>query len=445
MRIHSKTSQVSVARRAAFSILLDLEDGQSHADAMLRSRSISKFSATDRHLATALVMGVIRWQLLLDEQLRACLQKPNAKIDLKVRLALRLGAYQILHMDRIPARAAIDESVELTKEAGHRFAAGLVNAVLRKLAAQPRPESVDPQAAYPAWMAERWLQNYGAEATQAICQHGQQAAPAALRLTHADAEAALTEAGIVLEPGRLLTQARLLQGGEPSVELLKPNARWQDEGSQLAAELACAFPADGESILDACAAPGGKTLILDERFPKAKIVACEVNPMRCGALQKRLQTLAPRVDVRLADATQLPAKDTYSRILLDAPCTGTGTLGRNPEIRHRLQFDDLARQAERQRDLLRAAYRALRPGGLLLYSTCSLEPEENQQVVDAVVAETGAERLPMRNLIEDRLQAGVLTRDGAEKLRAALTPQDALQLLPGQTDGFFLAALGKPR
>src|SRR5579863_4641244 len=154
---------VSAARRAAFDILLALERGQGHADDLLRDPSIRTLSAADRHLTTALVLGVLRWQIQLDQVLRGFLTKPKAKVDAEVLIALRLGAFQLLHLDRIPARAAIDESVELSRQAGHRFASGMVNAVLRKLAAAPRFEFAEESAAdlalanaHPAWMVERW-------------------------------------------------------------------------------------------------------------------------------------------------------------------------------------------------------------------------------------------------------------------------------------------------
>ncbi len=143
-----------------------------------------------------------------------------------------------------------------------------------------------------------------------------------------------------------------------------------------------------QKILDACAAPGGKTLILAERNPQARIVACESSPQRLDQLRNRLAAYADRIECRLADATALTEDSVFDLALADVPCSGTGTLGRNPEIRHRLRPEDLARQAERQRAILHAALRAVRPGGRVVYSTCSLEPEENEQVVAAVLAAT---------------------------------------------------------
>jgi 16S rRNA (cytosine967-C5)-methyltransferase len=219
--------------------------------------------------------------------------------------------------------------------------------------------------------------------------------------------------------------------------------RFQDEGSQLVAELAGMKP-KVKSILDACAAPGGKTLILAERNPQARIVACESSAPRLEQMRKRLAFLGERNECRLADATALSDEAVYDLVLADVPCSGTGTLGRNPEIRHRLGLEDLRRQAERQRAILSAALRAVRPGGSVVYSTCSLEPEENEQVVTAVLATTPSARLvSLEARIGELLADGILTPSGAERLRASLTPEGALRLLPGvfHTDGFFIALI----
>ena len=211
------------------------------------------------------------------------------------------------------------------------------------------------------------------------------------------------------------------------------------------AELAAGAPdTTVERILDACAAPGGKTLILSERRADARIVACEASPQRFEALRKRLAPHADQIECRLADATALQDESTFHLVLADVPCSGTGTLGRNPEIRHRLRLEDVVRQAERQRGILRAALRAVRPGGHVGYSTCSLEPEENEQVVAAVLAErSDAQVISFRAEIESLLRAGILTASGADRLLGCLTPEGALRLLPGtfHTDGFFIALI----
>jgi 16S rRNA (cytosine967-C5)-methyltransferase len=476
---------------------MTVERGPSHSDDLLHGKAVDALPAPDRNLATALVLGVLRWQIRLDHQLQVLLKRPNAKLDPEVRIALRLGAFQLLHMDRIPARAAIDESVELAKQAGHRFASGMVNAVLRKLAATRFDFSEGNAAelalaqAHPAWMVERWAVFYGLEAARAICRYGQAQPTMTVRIESPAIEAELAQAGVVLEAGELLSAARRVVSGDvtATTACLEGRVRLQDEGSQLVAELASACFKDDSSgsgssttgakapfsrpssarlkscpdtkrddetyscdnsnqkegkILDSCAAPGGKTLILAECNPQARIVACESSAPRLEQLRKRLAHLGNRVECRLADAAALTEESAFDLALADVPCSGTGTLRRNPEIRHRLHPEDLPRQAKRQRVILHAALRAVRPGGRVVYSTCSLEPEENEQVVAAVLKETqNAHLISLDSRIEALLREGILTTAGAGRLHHCLTPEGALRLLPGafRTDGFFIARI----
>jgi 16S rRNA (cytosine967-C5)-methyltransferase len=305
---------------------------------------------------------------------------------------------------------------------------------------------------HPAWMVERWVTFYGMEAAGAICRHGQTQPPLSVRLESASADAQLVEAGIHLEAGALLTSARTVKLGDvTATEAFRSGrVRIQDEGSQLIGEISAVAGGDSDrkprKILDACAAPGGKTLILAERNPGARILACEVNSGRLEQLRERLAPHAGHVECRQADASALAEASMFDIVLADVPCSGTGTLGRNPEIRHRLKLEDLARQAERQRAILKAAIRAAKPGGSVVYSTCSLEPEENEQVIAAVLAEAPeARQVPLKPPVEMLLGEGILMPGGAERLRACLTREGALRLLPGAlpTDGFFVALIEK--
>jgi 16S rRNA (cytosine967-C5)-methyltransferase len=443
---------ISPARKTAFRILLAVERGKAHADDLLRERQVSALLPADRNLATALVLGALRWQLWLDAQIRPLLKRPNAKLDLEVLIALRLGAFQLWFLDRIPAHAAIDESVELTKQSGHRFAAGMVNAVLRAGAARGKllDERLAEKDAHPAWMVERWIRFYGPDATQAICRHGQSQPRLTLRFGSASIEEELKTAGIELEPAELLTAARTVVSGDvtASIAFREDRARVQDEGSQLIGELAaCAFETLVENrkrILDACAAPGGKTLILAERLPEIKIVACESSAKRFADLRKRLASCADRLECRLADAASLEENSTFDFALADVPCSGTGTLGRNPEIRHRLQMEDLQRLTERQGAILRGALHAVRPGGRVIYSTCSLEPEENEQVVAKALTENpNVRQISLAPVVDAMQRKEILLPKGAEQLQKYLIADGALRLLPGgmPTDGFFIALL----
>lgn len=474
----SAVAAISPARKAAFDILLAVERGHGHSDDLLRGSQVSALYSSDKNLATALVLGVLRWQIRLDHELRPLLKRPKAKLDAEVMIALRMGAFQLWFLDRIPAHAAIDESVELAKQAGHRFAARMVNAVMRRAAEAPRSEMLEGTAeelalaaAHPKWIAERWVSFYGLESARAICRHGQEQSRLTIRVAGGDVDAELArteiDAGFRLGPSELLENARtVLVGDLTASDVFRTGrARIQDEGSQLIGEFAaCAGGTlaldekandekknDQKKILDACAAPGGKTLILAERNPEARIVACEVSPKRLDAMRERLDAMRERlagkgknIECRLADAAEIDEVGTYDLVLADVPCSGTGTLGRNPEIRHRLRLPDLARHAERQRAILRGAMRAVRPGGRVVYSTCSLEPEENEEVVAAILAENpNTRQVSLARRIDDLRRQKVLTDSGAERLRRCLTPDGALRLLPGaaQTDGFYLALL----
>lgn len=446
---------VSAARKHAFQILMAVERGQAHSDALLRTRGVSALEAADRNLTTALVLGVLRWQLRLDEAVRGLLARPNAKLDDEVRVALRLGALQLTRMDRIPARAAIDESVELVKQAGHRFASGMVNAVLRKVAAQTREELPETTAAeiarkhaHPAWMVERWERFYGIDAARAICVYGQRQPALALRVRDEETVRELNDTGVRLEPGALLTAARRVAAGDVTATAAhrEGRVRVQDEGSQLVAELAGAASARAgqAAILDCCAAPGGKTLILAERNPDARIVACEASEQRLKQLRERLEASGARVECRLADAAAMTDESAYDLVLADVPCSGTGTLGRNPEIRHRLRVEELTKQAERQRAILEVALRAARSGGRVIYSTCSLEPEENEQVVQPALAGRAEVRVvPVRERVRELVVQRVVREEAVAVLLGCETQEGFLRLLPDMfdSDGFFVAVL----
>lgn len=450
----NRKEPISPARKAAFEILMAVERSDGHSDDLLRAEGVSNLPPADRNLTTALVLGVLRWQIRLDHQLRSRFDRRETKLDVPVLIALRIGAFQILHMDRIPAHAAINDSVELAKLNGHRFAAGMVNAVLRKIAgatAEPLPEDTVAEIAlaegHPAWMVERWCACYGNDKARAICGSDQVQPPLVIRISDDAVEPELTKSGIRVEVGSILCAARVVSSGDvfSSHAFREGRIRVQDEGSQLVAELAAANLTlrDGR-ILDACAAPGGKTLILVERNPKAHVVACENSVSRLEQLRQRLDGHRTRIECRFADASALNGEGDFDLALADVPCSGTGTLGRNPEIRHRLRIEDLARQSERQRAILKSVLASLKVGGRAVYSTCSLEMEENDEVIAAVLCERPDVRLISLEATIDSLQrTSVLTDDGARIVRSGLTPAGTLRLLPGlfHTDGFFVALI----
>jgi 16S rRNA (cytosine967-C5)-methyltransferase len=423
---------IAPARKAAFELLLELKrKPESHSDVLLRSKRVEALSPLDRNLATTLVMGVLRWQLVLQQRIRQALTRSKSHLADPVQVSLELGALQLLLLDRIPAHAAIFESVELVRQSGNPYAVGLANAVLRKLAQAPKLHESDASAAHPSWMVERWAAAYGGGAAGAICRYDQLPPPTTIRLTSRDAEP-----GLQLEPGSFVARAWRVAAGEVTGTL---GLRMQDEGSQLIAELA----GRGTAILDCCAAPGGKTAILAERNPTATITACDISPRRLKAMQAILGHPG-NIRFRALDATELPFQAEFDLVLCDAPCSGTGTMARNPEIRYRITEDEFARQHERQVRLLCSAMRSLREGGRLVYSTCSLEGEENEAVVaEALERQRSFRLLPWSPQVRALEAEGILHPGTAERLFAGALSDDFVRLLPGayQGDGFFAACL----
>jgi len=458
------SATVTPARFEAFTILMELGRSPNvHADDLLRGPRVSALAPQDRNLCTALVLGVLRWQIRLDAAIRTLLSKPNAKLDPAIRIALRLGLFQLHYLDRIPPHAAIGESVSLARLAGHQHASRMVNAVLRMLSQGPKPDfatlaencaELAAATAHPQWLVERWAAHYGVAAAQAICRNGQQQPELAVRLEDPAVEAELTAQGIQLAPGALLTAARrVLSGDVTATEAFhRGRIRIQEEGSQLIAELGGDVTQQPEKILDCCAAPGGKTLILAERNPHTKISALEISPARCEALRARMAAsrFAEQIEVVQGDAAELPAEPNYDLILADVPCSGTGTLGRNPEIRHRLQPADLARHHDRQCAILRGALRA--GSDQVIYSTCSLEPEENREVIAQILAEHPDWRqISVAKVLRELRDEGMLMIGFNEDFPVEQAPDGSMTILPGslgpdvQTDGFFVAILEKRR
>jgi 16S rRNA (cytosine967-C5)-methyltransferase len=350
---------------------------------------------------------VLRRQRLLDFLLEQQLRKPLAGLDLEVLVALRLGLYQLRFLTRVPARAAVNESVNLVKQARKRSAAPLVNAVLRRASAQtsqpleeivPRDFSLAERLgilhSHPTWLVERWLLHYGEARTLALLEANNRAPNLAGKIhdltMRADVKGSLEDAGIRVEPGKLLHSAFIAQHGNP-VQTKAFRSGWisiQDEASQVIPILLGVER--GQSVLDLCAAPGGKTATLAlDAGEQALVVAGDRYDHRLRALRAQLKRLrVPHVRSLVLDATMpLPFGVQFDRILVDTPCSGTGTLSRNPEIRWRLRPEDLPEFHSRQVIMLLHALKHLAPGGRLVYSTCSLEPEENEQVIERILGE----------------------------------------------------------
>ncbi len=380
---------MSSARQIAYGVLLTVEHGAQSGDSL--DRSLAGLDSREAGLATEIVYGVLRRRAQLQALIARVSSRRPDRMDAHVRVAIEMGAYQMRFLDRVPDHAAVSESVDLVKHAKKNQASALVNAVLRRL--PPLPQRWGDEAvefSLPPWLWRRWVSRFGVEMARRLGE-------ACLRPPEPFIH---VQAGEEPPPGCEPTE---VPGCFRVIEGMPEGARRQDIGAQTVVPLLELQP--GQRFLDLCAAPGNKTAQALET-PGLKAVACDSSQARLAAFH------AAGVDlVRLDAAHSLPFAAVFDRVLVDAPCSGTGTLGRNPEIRWRLSEGDIRKHAERQRRILRNALSCLKPGGQLVYSTCSLEREENEDVVRAVAPDrVRAERMrvPGRHA-GDGFYAAVLT------------------------------------
>ena len=438
---------VSPARRAAFDILRRVEAEGAYASVIISRLPESNLSREDRALAQEIALGVLRQRRLLDYFIERYSRRAPARLDLSVLIALRMGLYQLRYLTRIPQRAAVNESVNLVKMARVASAAGMVNAVLRNAARNitevPAAEIRDPleklsvELSHPRWMLERWMNSFGDEEARALALANNEPPPTAFRVNTSGAEtlARLQDAGLTWRQSSLAPGAFVVESGTASslAEAAELGLIYiQDEASQLVSLLL--DPESGERVLDLCAAPGSKSShIATLAEGKSWIVACDIHPHRLATLGVTCRKLGiDSIDLVALDATAaLPFAESagrFDRVLIDAPCSGTGTLRRNPEIKWRLAADDINRLAGVQLRLLERATGALRPNGRLVYSTCSIEREENEEVIRRFI-ESGA---PYR-VLRPNARADLVTAEGFVR---TFPHRDG-------ADGFFAAVLEK--
>lgn len=397
-------------RLIALRVLERVQLAGAYADVALHhSLSRSGLSAPDRAFATELVYGTLRWRGRLDHLLSRCLDRDLEKLEPLVATALRLGAYQIVIEDRVPVSAAVDESVRCLRAAGAERATGLANAVLRRLAAEhtriATPRLIDDPLGHlmyalslPQWIAGRWIELYGPEEAAQLARASNEPPPLTVRVNTArtDRDALREELRARFPEVRDTPHARhglvLGRRGNPSLDVAFREGRFtvQDEASQLVVGLL--DPRPGERALDVCAAPGGKTGAIAERVGEAgSVLALDRHERRLDLARRTARRLGhENVLCRPADASRPLAEVAppgFDRVLVDAPCSGLGTLRRNPDARWRVRPGDPARLVEAQRAILRNAAAALGPSGLLVYSTCTMLPEENEEVVESFLAE----------------------------------------------------------
>jgi 16S rRNA (cytosine967-C5)-methyltransferase len=437
-----KSNSVSPARLAAFEILRRVEAG-AYASVLLAARA-AELKPNDRALSHDLVLGVLRRQLWLDRLIERYANRRVAELDPAVAIILRLGLYQLRFLTRVPASAAVNESVNLVSIARKRSAGGLVNAVLRRATREPEVDPTsklaDPierlavETSHPRWLLERWISAMGMAEAAAFARANNEPPPIAFRVVnhranHEKVLERLRLAGAEVVASAIAPGAWRVNGaGQLLGELVTGGLIYlQDEASQLVAAALQVEP--GQRILDLCAAPGSKTTqIADLALDSALIVAADLHLHRLKTIVSAAQSQTLRSIQCLAlnglDALPL-AEQSFDRVLVDAPCSGTGTLRHNPEIRWRISPADLTDLSERQRQLLVNAAAAVKPGGRLVYSTCSVEPDENEDVVKSFLENNERFRL-----IQLPLAACLLTSNGGAR---TWPHRDG-------TDGFFLSA-----
>jgi len=436
-------------RALAVEVLVRIERDRAFAAPLLAAKE-GRLPPRDRGLLRTIVLSALRNRSLLDHVLARHLSRPIETLDTDVRAGLRVGAAQLLLLERVPPHAAVGETVGAVRLRVPR-AAGLVNAVLRKVASEGKPPRIDLgpetdplarlalETSHPEWLVRRWVADLGLEAAEAalLSDDAEASVDVLLDPRGEDPDACLArfrDAGLEGERSPwaplAVTLSSAAAGSYPEI------ASGRLAVVDVAAQAMCELVEPAEVVVDLAAAPGGKTRTLLATGRARRVVALERNPTRTRRLAAGLQAAgrAEEVLVVRADSARPPLpRGAFRSVLLDAPCSGTGTLRKNPEIRWRLVPTDLARLAATQRALLAAALDLCAPGGSVVYVTCSLEPEENEEVVAAVVGERAD--VSVERPEPSRLPA---------PLARALRPAGVLRVAPGASnDGFTATVLRK--
>ncbi|MBF6559835.1 MAG: 16S rRNA (cytosine(967)-C(5))-methyltransferase RsmB [Candidatus Binataceae bacterium] len=436
------------ARRTALAILVRVARERAFADVLLGQR-LDEFAPIDRGLITRLVLGTIAWQGRLDYELARIASRPLDSLAPELLAILRMALFQLRMLDRVPAHAAVDTAVTLAREtAGRAGGAGFVNAILRS--ALRRPVELPPRDAgeigylaiahsHPRWLAENFVEWFGRDDAEALMRANNEAAPNVMRLNLArggaeEGAARLEHEGFAIAARGRFPETIILESAPPpdSSAIREGFCYPQAAASQLVARMLA--PAPGATILECAAAPGGKATHLAELAGAAgRVIAADLN----FAGLKKIRVLARRLTlrnvypVRANAATAIPLRAaSFDYVLLDAPCTGTGTLREHPEIRWRLAPGDFARMAAMQAAMLATAAAMVRPGGILVYSVCSVAPQEGAGVIGEFLARH-AEFAIDREFADAERFAGLIGADGMMRTR----PDQA------SMDGFFAARI----
>ncbi|GAB6935854.1 16S rRNA (cytosine(967)-C(5))-methyltransferase RsmB [Calditerricola yamamurae] len=455
MDVMQTNRRVLTAREAALDALVAVEAQGAYSNLALH-RVLPRTSPRDKALVTELVYGTLKRQNTLDWFLARLLTRPLAELALWVKVLLRLSLYQLYYLTRVPSHAVVYEAVEIAKRRGHKGIAALVNGVLRRAVREGKQPLVSPdlpalarkalELSHPEALIARWEDVYGPEETRAMCEANNAPAPVAVRVnplkgSREEVAAHLAAEGWASVPSPLAPDGLRITGGPDnivrSVSYRAGYVTVQDESSMLAARLLDPLP--GARVLDLCAAPGGKATHLAERMGnRGEVVAVDDHAHKIPLIAENAARLGLTI-VRpvCADGREAGERwpEAFDAVLLDAPCSGYGVIRRRPEIKWRKTDVDVEALVPLQRELLEAAARALKPGGVLVYSTCTVEPRENGEQIRAFLADH-PEMEPDPSGVAARL-AAVADRVDPET--------GSVQLLPHHfgSDGFFLARLRK--
>lgn len=453
-RTHDRVQKPKTSARAlAVKVLSAVEQDGAYSNLELNRRlKEAELSSADAGLATELVYGTIARLNTLDYYLERFVAKGTAKLQPWVRSLLRISAYQLIYLDRIPEHAAVSEAVNLAKKLGHQGISGMVNGVLRNMIRNkeqlhvpshlPVAERISLEHSHPLWMVERWIAQYGEETTEAICRANNEPPAVSIRVnttmtTREKLMEEIASTGAVVEPSHLSPDGILVRsGGNMALTSWYRDGLFsvQDESSMLVAEAVA--PEEGQNVLDCCAAPGGKTAHIAEKMrDRGRIVANDVHAHKRDLILDQAERLGLScIDAVTGDALDLNkryAESSFDRILLDAPCSGLGVIRRKPDVKWTKSASDIEDISSLQRELLDCVAPLLKPGGILVYSTCTIESAENEKMVADFLG-----RHPEYKAIETSAWSQPGTRDW----RAV---NGGVQILPqyAHSDGFYIARL----
>ncbi len=440
------------ARETALKILFEINEKGAYSNIELNKQlSGNELGELDRAFVTELVYGVVKWKLTLDKLIAANSNIRMSKLSPWILNILRLGAYQLLYMSKVPASAACNESVKLAGRYGHKASAGFVNAILRKIAreglnniipdkADNLTEYLSVKYSYPQWLVEKYTELFSAEFAEELLEAGNRSPELTvrantLRVSAGELKEQLEKEGVFAEAGRFIKEALVIKSPLPvgRLEAFKNGLfQIQDESSMLPA--AVLAPEPGDTVLDACSAPGGKAVNMAQMMQnRGRVIARDIYEHKLRLIDEAAARLGTSiVESELRDAAEPdPMHEAYfDKVLLDAPCSGLGIVRRKPDIKWARESSDIESITSLQEKLLRNVSKAVKPGGILVYSTCTILPEENEYIV--------------RNFIES-------STDFCEDMIAPYLPSALamhakgcmLQVYPNRDgiDGFFIARL----